>query len=254
MELKPNDFVDSYVNWLKSKIYLKEIEDFYEITTPFLDRHNDHLQIYVKQTGDKLLLTDDGYIISDLLMSGCDISSPRRQNVLHTILNGLGVRLDGDSIVIEARADDFPQKKHLLLQAMISVNDMFMMSQHKVVSLFLEDVEHFLDTNDVRYTPSVQFNGKSGFAHSFDFVIPASKKMPERLIKAINNPSKEKAQTLLFSWSDIREIRKRESSMYIFVNDMDKTIRPDVLGAFNEYGITTISWTKREQYVNQLIA
>ncbi|SDZ16334.1 DUF1829 domain-containing protein [Tindallia californiensis] len=254
MKLKPNDFVDSYINWLKSKIILKEIKGFYEITTPFLDRHNDHLQIYAKQVGEKIILTDDGYVISDLLMSGCDISSPRRQNVLHTILNSLGVRLEGDAMIVDASVDNFPQKKHLLLQAMISVNDMFMMSQTRVASLFLEDVEHFLDFNDVRYTPSVQFNGKSGFAHSFDFVIPSSKKMPERLIKAINNPSREKAQTLLFSWNDIQEVRKRKTAMFVFVNDMDKSIRSDILGAFSEYGITTIAWTKREQFLDRLIA
>lgn len=254
MRLLENNFIDSYVNWLRSNIYLKEVNDFFEITTPFLDRHNDHLQIYVKQQGEKILLTDDGYIVSDLLLSGCDLTTTRRQNVLQTILNGLGVKLVDDALIIEARPEDFPQKKHALLQAMISVNDMFMLSQPRVAGVFLEDVEQFLDSNEVRYTPSVQFIGKSGFSHVYDFVIPSSKKKPERLVKAVNNPTREKAQAILFAWNDTRDGRKRESSMYIFINDSDKSIRTDVLSAFSEYEVKPILWTKRQQYLEDLSA
>jgi len=254
MIMKEKDFINSYIDWLKSKIQLKEVNGYYEISTPFLDRHNDHLQIYVKQEGSKLYLTDDGYTIGDLSMSGCDVSSPRRQNVLYTILNGLGVKLEDDALVVEARPENFPQKKHALLQAMISVNDMFMLSQHRVAGVFLEDVEQFLDHNEIRYTPSVQFIGKSGFSHTFDFVIPSSKEKPERLIKAINNPTRDKAQAMLFSWTDTREARKRETSMFVFVNDMDKVIRQEILSAFTEYEIKPILWTQRQQHISELIA
>lgn len=254
MRLAKEDFIDSYINWLRSKIYFKEINGFYEISTPFLDRHNDHLQIYVKQQGEKILLSDDGYIVNDLLLSGCDLSSDRRQTVLQTILNGFGVKLDDDALTIESRLEDFPQKKHALLQAMLSVNDMFMLSQPRVAGVFLEDVEKFLDSNEIRYTPNVQFVGKSGFSHVYDFVIPSSKKKPERLVKAINNPTREKAQAILFAWNDTRNVRKRECSMYIFINDSDKSIRIDVLSAFSEYEVKPILWTKRHQYIEDLTA
>lgn len=254
MTVPANDFVDSYINWLKSNIQWKEINGFLEISTPFLDRHNDHLQIYVKEEGTKYILTDDGYILNDLMMSGCDLSSPNRQNILQTITNSLGVKVAGDNLMIEARPDNFPQKKHQLLQAMLSVNDMFMISQPRVSSLFLEDVEQFLDQNEIRYIPSVQFTGKSGFIHNFEFVIPASKKKSERLIKAINNPTRDKTQTILFAWSDIREVRKKNSSLYVFINDRDHTLKPEVTGAFGEYGVIAVPWTKREEYKEELAA
>jgi hypothetical protein len=41
--------INEYSNWLKDKTALKEIADFVEITTPYLDRHNDYFQIYVKK-------------------------------------------------------------------------------------------------------------------------------------------------------------------------------------------------------------
>ena len=38
-----------YFDWLRDNTILREInDDWTEITTPFLDRHNDCLQIYVK--------------------------------------------------------------------------------------------------------------------------------------------------------------------------------------------------------------
>lgn len=254
MIMQEKDFINEYIQWLKSKIYLSKINDYLEITTPFLDRHNDHLQIYIKQTEEGLELTDDGYIINDLIMSGCDISSPRRKNVMQTILNGLGVKMVDDALVVEARPDNFPQKKHALLQAMISVNDMFMLSQTRVSSVFLEDVEQFLEQHDVRFTSNIQFIGKSGFSHNFNFVIPASKVKPERLIRAINSPTKDNAQALLFAWNDVKEVRKRESTMMVFLNDYERNIKAEILSAFSQYDVKPILWTKRQDFVQELIA
>jgi len=36
----------------------------YEITTPFLDNHNDHIQIYIKKSDSRLILTDNGQTIT----------------------------------------------------------------------------------------------------------------------------------------------------------------------------------------------
>src|SRR6266496_638104 len=54
----------------------------------------------------------------------------------------------------------------------------------RVISLFIEDVKQFLDEHEVRYSPYVEFTGKSGYLHRFDFLIPKLRKQPERLLKA----------------------------------------------------------------------
>lgn len=41
--------MDSYHVWLKDKSVLRQIDQWVEITTPYLDRHNDYIQIYAKQ-------------------------------------------------------------------------------------------------------------------------------------------------------------------------------------------------------------
>ena len=73
---------------------------------------------------------------------------------------------------VRASKDNFPMHKHNLVQAMLAVNDLFYLASPIVSSLFLEDVIAWLDENEIRYTPSVKFTGKSGYDNLFDFVIP----------------------------------------------------------------------------------
>lgn len=51
-----------YTEWLRSKTALRQVDDWVEITTPYLDRHNDYLQIYAQKQNGSYILTDDGYI------------------------------------------------------------------------------------------------------------------------------------------------------------------------------------------------
>lgn len=249
-----DSFINSYLAWLKDKMYSTEIGQSIEITTPFLDNKNDHIQIYISNDPGGLVLSDDGVTMSELMLSGCDFSTPKRQQILTSLLNGVGVKEKDSVLYVEATEQNFPQKKHALLQAILAVNDMFMLSHSRVSSVFLEDVELFLYKNDIRYTPSVQFTGKSGFQHTFDFVIPASRIKPERLLKAINSPTKEKTESILFSWDDTKNMRRKDSSMYVFVNDEDKKIKADIYGAFKQYGITPVAWSERSDIIPELSA
>ncbi len=212
------------------------------------------MQIYVKKVADRLLLSDDGYTLNELSMSGVDLTSKKGREILHTMLNRFGVKMDNNEIVTEANYSDFPQKKHLLIQAMLTVDDMFLVSQTRIKGLFIEDIEEFFVLNEIRYISEFQLNGKSGFSHSFDFAIPASKKMPERIIKAINTPTRDRTESLIFAWDDTRETRKKGSMMYVFLNDDEKTVRPNIIDAFKKYSIHPILWTKRQDYRDDLIA
>lgn len=252
--LDGSNFIDAYLSWLREKITFTNIGDAIEISTPFLDSHNDYIQLYVLQRNNSIIITDDGFTISDLIMSGCDLSSNRRKDILQGILNGFGVKFNGKELYVEATERSYPQKKHMLLQAIISVNDMFMLTQSRVSGVFLEDIEQYFNQYDIRYTPAIQISGKSGFHHTYDFVIPASKQQPERLIKAINNPTKEKAESVLFAWSDTKGVRKNDSLMYVFLNDFERSIRTGVVDAFLQYDANPILWSKRDESVKILAA
>lgn len=238
--------LDRYLSWLRDKTSLREIGDYIEITTPYLDRHNDYLQIYAKKQEGSFLLTDDGYIINDLEQSGCKISSSKRQQLLKLTLNGFGVQLNGKSLQVSATPDNFALKKHNLVQAMLAINDMFYLAEPLVASIFYEDVVFWLDANEIRYTPRVKFTGRSGFDHSFDFVIPKSKSSPERILQTVNRPNKETVTLLAFSWFDTKEVRSPDSKAFALLNDQEQSISADVMEALRSYEVTPVPWSYRE--------
>lgn len=246
--------LDQYLRWLKDKTALRQVKDWIEITTPYLDRHNDYLQIYVKRENSGFVLTDDGYTVEDLKRSGCELETKKRKDLLTLTLNGFGVRLEGDALIVHASSDNFALRKHNLVQAMLGVNDLFYLAVPMVASLFLEDVTSWLDLHDIRYTPKVKFTGKSGYDHLFDFVIPASKKQPERILQTINRPSRDTAQAVAFSWIDTKEVRPANSRAYAFLNDSEHLPHASVLDALRNYNVNPVSWSKREEMKEELAA
>src|SRR4030067_1537735 len=190
------NLLDKYLLWLKDKTTLRQVQDWIEITTPYLDRHNGYMQIYVKHDNGGFVISDDGYTIEDLRLSGCELESKKRKDLLNLTLNGFGVKLDGEALVVHASSDNFALRKHNMVQAMLAVNDLFYLAVPVVASLFLEDVTAWLELHDIRFTPNVKFTGRSGYDHTFDFVVPASRRAPERLMRAVGRPRDRKRTRL----------------------------------------------------------
>lgn len=245
--------VNEYTDWLRDQICVSEFDGYCEITTPFLDRHNDFLQIYVKESANNLLLTDGGYILSDLKFSGFELNTEKRIDALETILRGFGIKRREDELYIETARKDLAHKKHLLIQAMLAVNDLFVLAQPNILSFFLEDVEAFLNANEIRFIPKVNFTGLSGYSHFFDFAIPKSINAPERLIKAINTPNRNNVSSLIFSWNDTKNSRDKDSLAIAILNDQEKNISEESLIALNSYEIQSLFWSNREKEVDLLI-
>lgn len=246
--------MDQYWKWLRDKTKLREVNDHIEITTPYLDRHNDRLQIYASKSNGHFALTDDGYTIQDLQSSGCELKTKKRRALLEMTLNGFGVHLKGEALVVEATPETFAHKKHCLVQAMLAVNDLFYVSSATVANLFWEDVSDWLTLREVRFTPRVKFTGKSGYDHLFDFVIPASRRAPERILQAINRPSRDSAQAVAFGWIDTKEVRAPSSRAFAMLNDSEHEPAPAVLDALKNYSVEPIRWSQRESAVESLAA
>jgi hypothetical protein len=242
------------VGWLRQGLSAEHAGEACELTTPFLDRHNDHLQVYAVRRNGNIILSDDGYILSDLRTSGLEVDTPKRKMVLDSVLNGLGVRVEGSQLMIEASPVNLGQRLHSLVQAMLAINDMFVMAQPRVASFFFEDVRNFLDRYAIRYTARVKLAGKSGYDHGIDFLIPKSPKRPERILQAIASPKRDNIFAYLWTLNDTRAARTGESQAeaYAFLNDQEQSIGGDVIEALNAYQVLPAVWSDRERYVEAL--
>ena len=241
--------ISEYLKWIKDNTVVRTVEDgeICSISTPFLDRHNDHLDIYMLKNNGTIKLTDNGYTVADLKMSGFEINTPKRESILKTALNGFGVKMNGnDELYVEATANNIGQKKHYLLQAILAVNDMFNLAQETVYSLFKEDVELYFRSNDIFFSKDIKLTGKSGFDHNIDFLIPAAKNRPERLIKAINSAKKDSVLSSIMAFNDINQTRETTTKNFVVYNDLEKEVSKDVIGALDNYGVKHIPWSKKE--------
>jgi hypothetical protein len=254
--LECQKLIDAYVSWLRQGLSVEEVGEACELTTPFLDRHNDHLQVYATRRNGTIILSDDGYILSDLRTSGLEVDTPKRKMVLDSVLKGMGVRAENNQLLVEASASNLGQRLHSLVQAMLAVNDMFVMAQPRVASFFFEDVRNFLDSHDIRYTARVKLAGKSGYDQSIDFLIPKSRTRPERILQAIAAPKKENIVAYLWTLSDTRAARVEESDAeaYAFLNDQEQAVGGDIVEALHAYNVTPAIWSQRDQYVDPLAA
>lgn len=165
-ELQP--LMDRYSAWLKDKTSLRQLDDGWTaITTPYLDRHNDYIQIYLRRQDGGFQLTDDGFTIRGLEQSGCKLDTPKRQQLLRATLAGFGVQNPEGILKVHTSSQTFPMHKHNLIQAILAINDLCYVAVPLVASLFYEDVTDWLDLSGVRYTPDVTFTGKTGYNHHF---------------------------------------------------------------------------------------
>ena len=240
--------INDYAMWLKQEITFEKVGEYYEITTPYLDGANDYLQIYVRQIGDNICFTDDSATIRNLKMSGFQFTSTRK-NHLKRILNQYGVKLNGDELVCEAPVTSFAQRKHLFIQAILRVDDMFTITKSKVSSLFLDDIQDFFAERDIYYSDNVQFTGISGFSHNYDFLLQRSKTKPERLCQAVNNPNKSSMGNILFAWNDTMPARRNDSQLIVILNDRNTVVK-GIENAFLNYKAKVVRWSERNKDAN----
>ena len=240
--------INSYITWLKSEITFKQIGEYYKITTPYLDTANDYLEIYVKQEKDNIFFSDDGYIINNLEMRGIKLTGKCKKHI-ERILCQYNIELKGDELITKSPIGLFAQKKHLFIQALLRIDDIFSITKNKTASSFIEEIQSFFSKKEIYYSNNVQFTGKSGFLHSYDFLFQKTKNKPERLCVGLNNPSRSNMGNTIFAWNDTKPVRNKDSQLIVILNDSNN-ITKGVKEAFLEYETNVILWSERNKQSN----
>lgn len=251
-ELMCQSLIDEYLHWLREGFLAKSFEGGCIISTPFLDRHNDAIELFVERRNNQLWLTDDGYTLSDLRASGMEFSTEKRRRLLDTTLNGFGVRLEQGELCVAASPQDFAQKKHRLIQTILTVNDMFVMAEPHVLQLFKEDVAAFLGDEGVAYLMDFKLSGKSGYDHKFDFGLPKTRTRPERVVQAVNHLTKDLSTSLAFAVGDVVASRPEPLGAFAVLNDEMHPPNEDHLQALRAYDIAPLFWSQRHRIVESL--
>ena len=249
--------IEEYAKYIKSNMVATQQGEAVCISTPMLNRNNDCMNVYVgdSETGG-YILSDMGETISDLELSGFKMTAQRIEK-MRSILSGYGVRISDGELYVSASSDVLPVRMNMLLQAMASVDDMYMLSQGSVRNLFAEDIGDWMLDHDISYVQGPSFNGRSGLTYKFDYAIGKNKKSKMRLIKAVNNPGRQGIQNALFGWEDVKSSRI-DCDGYVFLNasnTKDGKVSDDVLQACVNYGLTPVQWgNDQDRFIQELAA
>ena len=240
--------IDDYTAWLRKEITTAAFGEYTELTTPYLDRFNDYMQIYVKQNADgTIAITDDGYIIGSLISSGMTIKKgSNRQKMLDRIATNYGISIVGEEITTIASVHNFPQKKHMIVQAMLAIDDLYVISPENVADLFLEDIETYFIANDIFFSKDFSLLGKTGTIYTYDFHLQRTKEKPERFCKGFNKLNISKRDLTLFNWIDTQEKRGESGELIVIYND-DNSVADNVLMGFTNYGIKAVPFSHRQE-------
>lgn len=230
---------------------------YIRIDTPFLDRHNDSLILYAVKSDDGIRLTDGGYVLDDLESEGIKIMrSKKRRQILETQLKSYAVNLDkkNNELYIETKSTaGFPRAQNFLIQAMLFINDMFMLSDSNVNDIFKNEIARFFEDNNIRVLQDPTFVSNSGMTHKYDFTIAGIKNIPDKLIKTMNSPRNEYyAKALATDVRLTKGVLTRNTEFYTFINDHDKSIDANIISLFDNEGIKTIPYSHRNDFIAEL--
>ncbi len=244
------NLITSYYDWLKQNVSIDKIGDHYEEITPFLDRYNDSIIIYYNRKYDEITISDGGYILDEMELLDINIQRGHRKKLFDIALNSYGLSISDGQIITKATQNDFYQKKHLFIQGIKHLDDMYLLSKPHIKNTFADDVSSFLDENDIIFTENVQFAGKSGLSHNVDILVP-NKKL-DMLIKVQSKIQKIELQSILFMYNDISNTRKKDFKFYLITDDTNKVVKEDFFSAMESYNVHPLVWSNKEQIKHEL--
>lgn len=256
--MNANEIKKEYLNFVKeNSIFNKVSENHTEVITPFVDPFGEAIGFSVKSNGKLLTLTDNSYTVWNLSINGIDVTKKgRRNDLFNSLLQYNGFELANGSIERLTSKKNLGQAIHDMTQLLINIYDFIQLHPNSIKSQFLEDVKHyFMENNNYTVFPAFSITGKSRLEHRFNFVFMS--KGISKIVRVHNNITKQQVDTILSSWLDTVEYRKREygdnEELYIIISDDGfKNIKEDHLIALKEYNIEVLNFHDKKQLEKKL--
>jgi len=195
-----------YWDWVRAETTVSDLGGIYEITTPYLDRFNDCIQLYAKVIdSDRILITDGGETLEDMSLSDYSLSSGKWTPIFQEILNGFNISLNrqDNSLCAECSVHDFPVVAHNIIQAILAVNDVSYISTSGKVSeqaSFRKKVEKEIYSLDWDVNAIPSFLGRSGASRKFNFMVKSAE--ISTVIQCFGSIDRTRIDAFTLSWLD----------------------------------------------------
>ena len=104
-------------------------KEIFPIQLPVFDRHGDQISFYAEQLMNGFLLSDDGYLIRDLLSSGLTLEEIQEE--LKKRLNNTGIFVDGYEMKTMVNQEQFVPAINEMTQVFLDMEKLFFNSEQK---------------------------------------------------------------------------------------------------------------------------
>lgn len=101
--------LQNYFEFLKEHMKATPVDDqWYSISTPFLNMFNDYIEIYCCNKDGKIYLSDDGETLRNLSLAGVNLSrSETKQKLMNQIMINYGIREKNQELILETDMKNF---------------------------------------------------------------------------------------------------------------------------------------------------
>ena len=261
MTINSQRYLTDYAQWLSSPNHAPDLGVIIEINSPCLDRNSDYIQLYVRQSpAGVFTISDDQYTLDDLQSCGCEFT-PARKAMLEYLTRRAGISIENTgNLTVSCAEAELAQKKHDLIQTILTVNDMFY--SYDTATCFNSVIAKWLVDKNVPFISDYKIEGVSGLDNFFDIIIPASRQGSERFIFITNCVSETSINNIVYLWQDITPTRTPGSECFVIVNDENSLYLENNSGyvAGLDYekelagrGIKIIPWSQREAFLPELL-
>lgn len=202
--------------------------EFQRIRTPFLYPDGDNIDLFCKDNGaDGILLTDLGETSRWLKMQTVSARKTVKQKALiQDVALNHGVEVFRGMLQARCRnTDDFSAITMRVAQAALRVSDLWFTFRTRSTESVTDEVQDFLDEEDVQFVRSESIPGRSGRVWTPDFHTrtPARSSLIYVLSTGSRSAARGIAEHVLAAWYDLSQLKVGPEGIQ-FVSLFDDTL------------------------------
>jgi hypothetical protein len=201
------ELISSYLATLQGGFScLPSAKERVRVVTPYLYPDHDRIELFVRERGDKVTVSDLGETLRHLETLGMDvISNQKRWFQVQHIAAGLQVQVREGVILKEAAKESVGETIFDVLAACKAVADLIYSTRAYEPATFEDEVAEYLEESELKAERRVPVVGESGTKYTVNLQVPAGQKTA--LIATLSPKSsagvRGQVNAVFRMWSDI---------------------------------------------------
>jgi hypothetical protein len=242
-----------------SLFHCEQVNEYIRIRTPFMYPDGDSVDLYLRERGAALTLTDLGEALQWLWTHQVGERRTKRQDrLVQEVATRAGVELFREMLIVRLQdPQEMAQAITALSQAVMRVADIWFTFRTRSAETVIDDVAEFLAEQKISYEQNARFIGRSGKTWKMDFHTRSRDR--SALVKILSTGSraaaKQVADTTVAAWYDLSQLSADPKGLK-FVSLLDDTA--DVWSDEDIRRVDDISeiafWSRPDEFAEKLVA